>query len=78
MRNRPYTFLRIGDRWINMCMVTDVEDHGSELRVFVTSDMARLAGGDDPEAIDVARRFIITDKAEVDKLRRWMLLNDED
>ena len=78
MRNRPYTFIRIGARWINMCMVTDVEDHGSELRVFVTSDMARLAGGDAPEAIDVARRFVITDKAEVDKLRRWMLLNDED
>ena len=78
MRNRPYTFLRIGDRWINMCMVTDVEDHGSELRVFVATDMARLAGRDDPEPIDVARRFIITNQAEVDKLRRWLLLNDED
>ena len=78
MRNRPYTFLRIGDRWINMCMVTDIEDHGSELRVFVASDMARLAGGDDPEPIDVARRFVITDQAEVDKLKRWLLLHDED
>ena len=78
MRNRPYTFLRIGDRWINMCMVTDIEDHGSELRVFVASDMARLAGGDDPEPIDVTRRFVITDQAEVDKLKRWLLLHDED
>ena len=78
MRNRPYTFLRIGDRWINMCMVTDIEDHGSELRVFVASDMARLAGRDDPEPIDVARRFVITAQPDVDKLKRWLLLNDED
>ena len=59
-------------------MVTDIEDHGSELRVFVATDMARLTGRDDPEPIDVARRFVISNQAEVDKLKRWLLLNDED
>ena len=61
-----------------MTMVTDIEDHGDELRVFVTSDMARLAGGDTPSAIDVARRFSITDPTEIEKMRRWLLLKDED
>jgi hypothetical protein len=78
MRNRPYAFLPIGDRWINMCMVTDIEDHGEELKIFVASDMARLAGGADPSAIDVARRFTVTDPDAVRKLRQWLLLNDED
>lgn len=44
MRQRPYAFLPIGKRWINMAMVTDIEDHGTELRVFVAADMARMAG----------------------------------
>lgn len=61
-----------------MTMVTDIEDHGDELRVFVTSDMARLAGGDAPSAIDVARRFSITDPTEIEKMRRWLMLKDED
>jgi hypothetical protein len=78
MRQRPYAFLRIGDRWINMTMVTDIEDHGTELKVFVSADMARVAGKDHPQAIDVARRFSITDPEQMDKLKRWLLLNDED
>jgi hypothetical protein len=78
MRERPYAFLRIGNRWINMSMVTDIEDHGSELRVFVAADMARLAGRDAPAPIDVARRFSISDPEDIDKLKRWLLLNDED
>ena len=53
MRTRPYAFLRIGERWVNLAMVTDIEDHGAELRVFMATDMARLAGRDAPEAIDV-------------------------
>ena len=78
MRQRPYAFLRISERWINMCMVTDIEDHGDELRVFVSSDMARLAGRDDPSPIDVARRFTIGNAEDIEKLKRWLLLNDED
>ena len=78
MRQRPYAFLRIGKRWINMCMVTDIEDHGSKLRVFLATDMARLTGREEPEAIDVARRFTVADAEDVDKLKRWLLLNDED
>ncbi len=78
MRDRPYAFLRIGQRWINMILVTDIEDHGDELRIFVASDMARLAGRGEPEAIDVARRFSITDPEDIQKLKRWLLLNDED
>lgn len=77
-RTRPFAFLQIGTRWVNMSMVTDIEDHGDRLIVFMTSDMARLAGKDDPEAIDVARRFSITDEAEMLKLRKWLKLNDEE
>ena len=77
-RTRPYAFLRIGTRWINMSMVTDIEDHGDRLVVFVSSDMARLAGRDDPEAIDVARRFAMTAPEEMDKLRKGLKLNDEE
>lgn len=61
-----------------MSMVTDIEDHGSELRVFVSADMARLAGRDAPAPIDVARRFSISDPEDIDKLKRWLLLDDED
>jgi hypothetical protein len=78
MRQRPYAFLPIGKRWINMAMVTDIEDHGTELRVFVSADMARMAGKDNPQPIDVARRFSITDPEEVAKLRQWLLLYDEE
>lgn len=77
-RARPHAFLRLGDRWINMSLVTDIEDHGDELIVFVTSDMARLAGRDTPSPLDVARRFSVTDPESVDRLRRWLMLNDED
>ena len=78
MRVRPYAFLRIEDRWINMSQVTDIEDHGSELIVFLATDMARLAGRSQPEAIDVARRVTVADPAAIEKLKRWLLLNDED
>lgn len=74
---RPFAFLQIGTRWVNMSMVTDIEDHGDHLIVFMASDMARLAGKA-PEAIDVARRFSITDAAEMTKLRKWLKLNDEE
>lgn len=78
MRRRPYAFLRVGSRWINMTMVTDIEDNGDHLTVYMTSDMARLAGRGEPAAIDVARRVSVKDPAEVDKIRRWLMLNDED
>ncbi len=78
MRSRPYAFLRIEDRWINMTQVTDIEDHGARLTVFLATDMARLAGRNEPEAIDVARRVTIDDPAAIEKLKRWLLLNDED
>ncbi|MGB1656489.1 MAG: hypothetical protein ACPHQP_07395 [Longimicrobiales bacterium] len=78
MRARPYAFLRIGPRWVNMCMVTDIEDHGDELRIFVATDMARLAGTDSPEAIDVARRFSVKDEEDIARVKQWLLLNDED
>lgn len=77
-RLRPYAFLRIGDRWINLAMVTDIEDHGDELRIFMAADMARLAGRDDPTPLDVARRFVVTDPEAIEKVKRWLLLHDED
>ena len=54
-------------------MVTDIEDHDDRLVVFVAADMARRVGAD---AVDVARRFEIDDPEHVDKLRRWLKLND--
>ena len=45
MRQRPFAFLRVESRWINMAMVTDVEAHGDELTVFLASDMASYVTG---------------------------------
>ena len=45
---------------------------------FLAEDMARLAGAGEPDPIDVARRFTLKDPEVIEKLRRWMLLNDED
>ena len=78
MRERPYAFLRIGQRWVNMSMVTDIEEAGDELRIFMATDMARLTGGPEPQAIDVARRIIVRDPEDVQKVTRWLLVNDED
>lgn len=78
MRERPYAFLRVGSRWINMTMVTDIEDKEDHLIVFMTSDMARLAGPGEPSPIDVARRVVVKDSDDVEKLRRWLMLHDED
>lgn len=61
-----------------MCMVTDIEDHGETLRLFMSADMARLTGGSDPQPLDVARRFDVSDPEAVEHLRRWLMLNDED
>ncbi|MEM7415828.1 MAG: hypothetical protein AAF389_10060 [Gemmatimonadota bacterium] len=78
MRQRPYAFLRLENRWVNLCMVTDIEDHGDELRIYLTNDMARLAGRENPEPLDVARRVVLRDPEAIEKLKRWLLLNDED
>lgn len=78
MRARSHAFLPLGRRWINMSLVTDIEDHGEELRLFLTSDMARLAGGNQPTALDVARRISVTEPEEIKTLRRWLMINDED
>ena len=78
MRERPYAFLRLGDRWVNMAMITDVVDGGDTLTVFLASDMARMAGRDDPHPIDVARRFTLSAPEDVAKLRTWLKLNDEE
>jgi len=59
-----------------MAMVTDIEDRGDRLIVFMASDMARLTGGDEPSAIDVARRVSVEGPEDVEKMRRWLLLND--
>ena len=77
-RARPFAFLRVGSRWINMSMVTDIEDHGDRLVVYVAADMARLAGREAPEPIDVARRFTIDDSEDIERLERRLLRNAED
>lgn len=33
---------------------------------------------DDRHAMDVARRFAVTDPADIAKLRKWLKLNDEE
>ena len=64
-----------------MITVTDIHDHGDKLVIFVTAGMARVASMDDPSAIDVARRFSVSDPEQVDRVdrvKRWLLLDDED
>ena len=78
MRERPFAFLRLGDRWVNLTMVTDVVDEGDTLTIFLSSDMARMVGRDDPHPMDVARRYTLTDPDDVTKLRKWLKLNDEE
>ena len=78
MRDRPYAFVRIGDRWINMAMVTDIEDHGEQLVVYMSADLAPFAGRQESKPIDVARRYIVVDPEAVARLRTWLRLNDED
>jgi hypothetical protein len=78
MRAHPYAFLRLGDRWVNLAMVTDIVDEGETLIVFLASDMARMVRREDPHPMDVARRFTLSDPDDVKKLRRWLKLNDEE
>lgn len=78
MRARPFAFLRLGNRWVNMALVTDIVDDGDTLTLFMTTDQARLAGGDHPQPVDVARRYTLRDPEDVDKLQKWLRLNDED
>ena len=78
MRARPFAFLRLGDRWVNLTMVTDIVDEGDTLTIFLSSDMARMVGRDDPHPMDVARRYTLTDPDDVTKLRTWLKLNDEE
>jgi hypothetical protein len=77
MRERPYAFLRLGDRWVNLTMVTDIVDEGETLTIFLSSDMARMVGRGEQHAMDVARRFTLSDPGDVTKLRKWLKLNDE-
>ena len=77
MRVRPYAFLKIGPRWINFALVTDVMDHGDTLTVYFASDMARMTGGPEPVPLDVARRLEIRDPDEVDMVRKWLRMSDE-
>ena len=77
MRARPFAFLKIGHRWINFALVTDVMDHGESLTVYFASDMARMTSGPDPVPLDVARRLNITDPDEVVMVRRWLGMSDE-
>ena len=78
MRERPYAFLRIGSHWINMAMVSDIEDQGETLTVYLVAETARLAGREHPTPVDVARQVTVTRPDEVAKLRKWLKLNDEE
>ncbi len=77
MRVRPFAFLKVGSRWINFALVTDVEDHEDSLTVYFASDMARMTGGDHPVPVDVARRLTVTDPQEVKTIRSWLNISDE-
>ena len=78
MRQRPYAFLGFGNRWLNMAMVSDIEDKGDKLVVYLVSEAARLAGRDQPVPADVARRVTLTEPEQMIKLRKWLKLNDEE
>jgi hypothetical protein len=77
MRERPFAFLKIGPRWINFALVTDIMDHGDSVTVYLASDMARMTSGPDPVPLDVARRLTITDPDDVVMVRKWLGLSDE-
>lgn len=77
MRVRPFAFFKVGTRWINFALVTDVEDRGDSLMVYFASDMARMVGREEPTPLDVARRIEITDPEEVAAVRAWLRLSDE-
>ena len=77
MRARPYAFLQVGNRWINFALVTDVEDNGDSLTIFMASEMARMVGKDDPKPIDVARRLVVSDPKQVHDIRLWLKMSDE-
>jgi hypothetical protein len=77
MRTLPFAFLKVGSRWINFALVTDVEDEGDSLTVFFASDMARMVGGVERTPLDVARRIKITDPDEVKMVRQWLRISDE-
>jgi len=77
MRTLPFAFLKVGNRWINFALVTDVEDHGSSLTIFFASDMARMVGQDNPIALDVARRITVSEPTEAKAIRSWLKLSDE-
>lgn len=78
MRQRPYAFLRLADRWVNLAQVTDIVDEGEELTLYLSADQARMVGGSSPQAVDVARRFTVSNAEDVAKLRQWLKLNDEE
>ena len=79
MRTTPFAFLRLGDRWVNLAMVTDIVDEGETLTVYLATDMARTLGSSrGTTAVDVARRFRVEDPESVTKLRKWLKLNDEE
>jgi hypothetical protein len=69
--------MKVGHRWINFALVTDVEDHGEKLTVYFASDMARLVGQGDPTPLDVARRITVSDPHEIKAIRSWLNLFDE-
>jgi len=72
MRQRPYQFIQLGARWINMAMVTDVRDAGDKIFIFLASPM--LARGE-PGGTG-GRRIVVKDPEEVIEIRRWMSLHD--
>jgi len=78
MRDRPFAFLRLGNRWVNMALVSDVVDEGQQLTLFLVAESARLAGAESPTPVDVARQFTVSRPEDVVKLRKWLKLNDEE
>ncbi len=70
----PFYFVKVGKRWINMALVTDVRDHGDKMAVYLTAPMLTKAGDD---TIATGRRIVLTDDDEVAAFRKWILLHDE-
>jgi hypothetical protein len=73
VRDTQFEFVRIGKRWINMSMVTDVRDCGDKIFVFLSAPMLGSVGD---QKITGGRRIVIKDPDEVVELRKWMTLHD--
>ena len=76
MAEKPnHTFLKVGPRWVNMSMVTDVFFEEEKATVSFAAPMARKVSSP-PGIVTDTRRLILKDPDEVATIRKWCSRND--